>query len=71
MSSQAVTVLNSAHLSSNPYTYIPSNSGDDSSDPSSASVLATKSKNRQDYSQGYCQGTPNRLETREEGVGAQ
>ena len=63
LSSQAITVLNSAHLSSNPCTYMPPNSGDDSSDPSSVSVRPTKSKNRQDYTQGYGQGTP-RLQTR-------
>ena len=68
MSSQAVIVLNSEYFSCDPCNYLPPNYRDDSSDPSSVSVCPTKSKNRQDYPQGYCQGTPIRLETREKGT---
>ena len=57
LSSKAVRVLNSKHLFSDSCDNIPPNSGDDSSDPSSVSMLAEENKNRQDSSHRYCQKT--------------
>ena len=57
MSSQAVGVFNSAHLCSDFCDNIPPNSGDNASDPSSVSVLATEDKKRQQCPYSYCQGT--------------
>ena len=75
LSSKAVRVLNSKYIFSDSCDNLHPNSGDDSSDPSSVSVRSTEDKNRQDCSQGDCQGTPS-LQTREtgsweEGVGEQ
>ena len=75
MSSQAVRVLNSAHLSIDPCTHLHPNCGDNSSDPSRVSMRPTEDKNSQDYTQGDYQGTPRlgRRETGswEKGVGAE
>ena len=55
LSSKAVRVLNSKYIFSDSCDNLHPNPGDDSSDPSSVSVLATEDKNRQDSSYGYCQ----------------
>ena len=57
LSSKTLPVFNQPHFFCDPCTYLPPNPGDDSSDPSSVSVLATEDKNRQDCSYSYCQGT--------------